>query len=58
MKYKFEFEKIKVCGDCPIWCPNIMPPRSHDGFCGIDQVDRDRFDDRPADCPIESEGNV
>ena len=61
MIHQFEYDRIDTCGDCPLWCPNTMPMIGYlthrksvynDGFCGLDQEDRNRFDDRPSACPL------
>ena len=55
MKYVFEFERFNVCGDCPCWCHNLISKGFvvNDGFCAIAIEDRNRFDDRPDDCPLQ-----
>lgn len=54
-KYTFEYEKFSVCGDCPCWCPRTMGDGvpSDDGTCWLNIEERDRFEDRPKDCPLK-----
>ena len=52
--FSFEHEKFNVCGDCPCWCRYMdnSPHYANDGNCSIDWKTRNRFDDKPDDCPL------
>lgn len=56
MIFQFEHESFNVCGDCPCWCPRLIEKgwASSEGVCYLDYEDRNRFDERPNDCPLET----
>ena len=55
MLFQFEHERFNVCGDCPCWCPRYIQSgwASNEGVCSLDFEERNRFDDKPSECPME-----